>query len=290
MRSPVNTPKKDSTLVFKDEGHVLEDIISEKTILDDFGTSKLEKTDDLLESFASQVSDKQELKLSASTLDTQVEVREPLRQKRRRRRTTPQELAILEEEYLKDEKPNLLNRERIAARINSIVLGEDRMGSREIQIWFQNKRQAMRRQALHSASLNVHTETVSSSQATKQLCQREVDDARFQQHIEHKISSFKRIPSLRLCTNEGGKAQVMFNVLHDNKNALALYKKDDECENKCKLYSMGKENVPPPDYERNTRVEVSEDEMEACARSLVGLARGWSFFNNWGIFNVSKKL
>ncbi|QSL65911.1 hypothetical protein MERGE_003048 [Pneumocystis wakefieldiae] len=228
---------------------------------------EVERTNDLLKCTvlqmprASQDMEQHESTLSVSTPGTPIEIREPLRQKRRRRRTTPQELAILEDE--------------IAAKINSIVSGEDRMGSREIQIWFQNKRQAMRRQTLHFALSNDHTDTVSGSQATKKSGQWDMDNSRFQQQLEHQISSFKKVPSLCLRTNEGGKAQVMFNVLRDNKNTFPLYKKDDERDGKCMPYYTGKENVPPSDFEKSIKKEVGENEIEACARSLVGLAQGW---------------
>ncbi|EMR08303.1 hypothetical protein PNEG_03146 [Pneumocystis murina B123] len=281
MRSPLNISKKDFSFISEQMGGSSKDGVLKTFTLDDRKLFETEKTDDFSKSTVLQTpqtfqnSEQQESTLSVSAFDTPIGIREPLRQKRRRRRTTPQELAILEDEYLKDEKPNLLNRERIAAKINSIVSGEDKMGSREIQIWFQNKRQAMRRQTLHFVSSNDHAETVSGSQAIKKPCQWDMDNVRLRQHIEHKISSFKKIPSLRLCTNEGGKAQVMFNVLCDNKNTFSLYKKDDGRDSRCMSYYMGKENVPP-DYEKSIKRDVGENEIEACARSLVGLAQGWA--------------
>lgn len=281
MPLPLNTAEKDFSFVCEcTEGALRSDVL--KTFaLDGRKPFEVERTNDLLKCTvlqmprASQDMEQHESTLSVSTPGTPIEIREPLRQKRRRRRTTPQELAILEDEYLRDEKPNLLNRERIAAKINSIVSGEDRMGSREIQIWFQNKRQAMRRQTLHFALSNDHTDTVSGSQATKKSGQWDMDNSRFQQQLEHQISSFKKVPSLCLRTNEGGKAQVMFNVLRDNKNTFPLYKKDDERDGKCMPYYTGKENVPPSDFEKSIKKEVGENEIEACARSLVGLAQGW---------------
>lgn len=280
MHFPSGIPQKAILLECKAKKDVSADSLLKDCMLNSYGVTESEKTDSfsgfgaLKTPEASQSSEDQESNLLASALDSQVGLPEVSRQKRRRRRTAPQELAILEEEYLKDERPNLLNRERIAAKINSMSTSEDKMGSREIQIWFQNKRQAMRRQTSCSVLSNVHLGTVSSSQATKQSCHREVD-VRFQQHIEHRISSFKRIPSLRLWTNEGGKAQVMFNILRENKNTYGIYKDNDEkLEGKYASYSMGKENVPPVS-EKNEKSEMGEDEMEECARSLVGLARGW---------------
>lgn len=281
MQSPANTPQKSFSLRYTLKGDAFEDVMLKDCVSNTHRISELGKTDDCSGSYAfqtpvaSQTSEDQGLKSQMPASNVQTELRETTRQKRRRRRTTPQELAILEEEYLKDEKPNLLNRERIAAKINGIVMNDDKMGSREIQIWFQNKRQAMRRQSSHSVPPTTPIGIVSGLQVTKQPTRQMIDDIHLRQHIEHKISSFKRVPSLRLCTNEGGKAQVMFNVLRENKNSYALYKRNDKHENKCIPYPAGKENIPPDDHKKSIRTEACEDEMEACARSLVGLARGW---------------
>ncbi|BFZ58118.1 hypothetical protein PYCC9005_005177 [Savitreella phatthalungensis] len=62
---------------------------------------------------------------------------------RRRRRTTAQELVILEREFLRCDKPSMGERERIAREI--VQAGGVGMNGREIQVWFQNKRQAIRR-------------------------------------------------------------------------------------------------------------------------------------------------
>ncbi|KAG5519270.1 hypothetical protein PMAC_001895 [Pneumocystis sp. 'macacae'] len=280
MHFPSDTSHKGSSLGRKTRKDVSADPLLKDCMLNSYGATELEKTDVFLGSGAlktpeaSQSSEDQESSILVSVLDSQTGLPEVSRQRRRRRRTAPQELAILEEEYLKDERPNLLNRERIASKINSMSTGEDKMSSREIQIWFQNKRQAMRRQTSYSALPSVQSGTVSTLQATKQLCYREID-MRLQQHIEHRISSFKRIPSLRLCTNEGGKAQVMFNILRENKNIYGIYKDNDgKSEGKSASYFVGKENVPPAS-EKNEKSGAGEDEMEECARSLVGLAQGW---------------
>lgn len=64
---------------------------------------------------------------------------------RRRRRTTAAELAVLEREFLKCDKPPMGERDRISREI--VACGGNGMNGREIQVWFQNKRQAMRRVA-----------------------------------------------------------------------------------------------------------------------------------------------
>lgn len=57
--------------------------------------------------------------------------------RRKRRRTSPNELAILNQEFVAGATPNKLRRIEIAARVN--------MTEKAIQIWFQNKRQSLRR-------------------------------------------------------------------------------------------------------------------------------------------------
>ncbi|KAI5793170.1 hypothetical protein EDC01DRAFT_87961 [Geopyxis carbonaria] len=59
--------------------------------------------------------------------------------RRRRRRTTPHDQAILEEEYLKCNRPDKARRREITMKVG--------MGEKEVQIWFCNKRQAQRRRA-----------------------------------------------------------------------------------------------------------------------------------------------
>ncbi|CCG83573.1 protein of unknown function [Taphrina deformans PYCC 5710] len=64
---------------------------------------------------------------------------------RRRRRTTTLELEILENEFAKCDKPSISERDRISDLINRTDVDGPGMNGREIQVWFQNKRQAIRR-------------------------------------------------------------------------------------------------------------------------------------------------
>lgn len=57
---------------------------------------------------------------------------------RKRRRTTPHELEVLEAEFSKNNRPGKTDRERIA-KLTS-------MDEKAVQVWFQNKRQSHRRQ------------------------------------------------------------------------------------------------------------------------------------------------
>lgn len=67
--------------------------------------------------------------------------------RRKRRRTSPTELQILEEEFARCVKPSKTLREDIARRVG--------MTEKAVQIWFQNRRQAVRRQEqLFSSSSN----------------------------------------------------------------------------------------------------------------------------------------
>lgn len=57
---------------------------------------------------------------------------------RKRRRTTPNELFILETEFARNNKPDRMEREKIAAMMTD-------MNEKAVQVWFQNKRQSCRR-------------------------------------------------------------------------------------------------------------------------------------------------
>ncbi|KAG0635892.1 hypothetical protein HOY80DRAFT_979958 [Tuber brumale] len=59
--------------------------------------------------------------------------------RRRRRRTSAHDQAILEEEYGKCDRPDKSKRREITAKVQ--------MGEKEVQIWFQNKRQSTRRKS-----------------------------------------------------------------------------------------------------------------------------------------------
>lgn len=59
--------------------------------------------------------------------------------RRKRRRTTPKELAILHEEFEQGSTPNRARREEIASKVD--------MTEKAVQIWFQNRRQTLRRQS-----------------------------------------------------------------------------------------------------------------------------------------------
>ncbi|KAG0129709.1 hypothetical protein HOY82DRAFT_650953 [Tuber indicum] len=59
--------------------------------------------------------------------------------RRRRRRTSAHDQAILEEEYRKCDRPDKSKRREITAKVQ--------MGEKEVQIWFQNKRQSTRRKS-----------------------------------------------------------------------------------------------------------------------------------------------
>ncbi|EGW30143.1 uncharacterized protein SPAPADRAFT_57590 [Spathaspora passalidarum NRRL Y-27907] len=61
--------------------------------------------------------------------------------RRKRRRTSPNELAILNQEFEVGTTPNKLRRIEIAAKVN--------MTEKAVQIWFQNKRQSLRKQSNH---------------------------------------------------------------------------------------------------------------------------------------------
>lgn len=61
--------------------------------------------------------------------------------RRKRRRTSPNELNILNQEFLLGSTPNKLRRIEIAEKVS--------MTEKAVQIWFQNKRQSVRKQSVH---------------------------------------------------------------------------------------------------------------------------------------------
>ncbi|KAI9819709.1 MAG: hypothetical protein M1832_003943 [Thelocarpon impressellum] len=59
--------------------------------------------------------------------------------RQKRRRTSPEDQAILEEEYRRNPKPDKAARMSLVSRVA--------LGEKEVQIWFQNRRQNMRRKS-----------------------------------------------------------------------------------------------------------------------------------------------
>lgn len=64
---------------------------------------------------------------------------DPLRaiQKKKRQRTTPEQLGVLEKYFLTDQMPSHQNRIELARKLG--------MSTRRVQIWFQNKRAKLKR-------------------------------------------------------------------------------------------------------------------------------------------------
>ncbi|KAG7660648.1 YOX1 [[Candida] subhashii] len=67
--------------------------------------------------------------------------------RRKRRRTSPNELAILNQEFEIGTTPNKARRIEIASRVS--------MTEKAVQIWFQNKRQSLRKQSSHEKEVTV---------------------------------------------------------------------------------------------------------------------------------------
>ncbi|ODV82110.1 homeobox-domain-containing protein [Suhomyces tanzawaensis NRRL Y-17324] len=65
--------------------------------------------------------------------------------RRKRRRTSPNELSILNSEFQAGSTPNKLRRIEIAKRVS--------MTEKAVQIWFQNKRQSLRKQCSHEKEI-----------------------------------------------------------------------------------------------------------------------------------------
>lgn len=69
--------------------------------------------------------------------------------RRKRRRTSPNELSILQREFQLGHTPNRARRQEIAGKVN--------MTEKAVQIWFQNKRQALRKLQLNDHSIHQTT-------------------------------------------------------------------------------------------------------------------------------------
>ncbi|KAK9476923.1 Homeodomain-like protein, partial [Lipomyces japonicus] len=67
----------------------------------------------------------------------QPEIDNPPLARRKRRRTSPNELQILHTEFMRCPKPHRHTRQEIAKRVG--------MTEKAVQIWFQNRRQSCRR-------------------------------------------------------------------------------------------------------------------------------------------------
>ncbi|KAI1979750.1 Homeobox protein yox1 [Ophidiomyces ophidiicola] len=85
--------------------------------------------------------------------------------RQRRRRTSPEDHAILEAEYQRNPKPDKATRSSIVSRVT--------LGEKEVQIWFQNRRQNDRRR---SKPLPLHEPTSSSTAGGG--CQKNSSDGR----------------------------------------------------------------------------------------------------------------
>ncbi|KAL9035340.1 MAG: hypothetical protein Q9214_006627 [Letrouitia sp. 1 TL-2023] len=79
--------------------------------------------------------------------------------KQRRRRTSPQDQALLEAEYLKNSKPDKAARKSIVDRVA--------LGDKEVQIWFQNRRQVARRRSRPLLPHEIFPHLQSSQESTE---------------------------------------------------------------------------------------------------------------------------
>ncbi|EFQ97154.1 hypothetical protein MGYG_00197 [Nannizzia gypsea CBS 118893] len=80
--------------------------------------------------------------------------------RQRRRRTSPEDHAVLEAEYRLNPKPDKATRASIVSRVS--------LGDKEVQIWFQNRRQNDRRKSkpIHPNELSPNTQELEGSQKT----------------------------------------------------------------------------------------------------------------------------
>ena len=115
--------------------------------------------------------------------------------KRKRQRTTPEQLIILEEVFNTNNTPDQQTRQKLADELG--------MSSRRVQIWFQNKRAKLKRVGSQSQSTVENSPTRNTSSplsAPEQLSDRNADhnvaesiSSSISSLLDHKPSSVKEI-------------------------------------------------------------------------------------------------
>lgn len=130
--------------------------------------------------------------------------------RRKRRRTSTQELNILQAEFNQCSAPDKRKRQELAERCN--------MSEKAIQIWFQNKRQASKRQRTCAQKVTCHLE--STPLASKQLTAINTHSESRQSNREEtpETSSGDTTPTKLVPSVHGKKGQALtFHLSSDSK-------------------------------------------------------------------------
>ena len=130
--------------------------------------------------------------------------------RRRRRRTSPTELNILETEFNRCFKPSKVVREDIARRVS--------MTEKAVQIWFQNRRQSYRKHQQRDQNLNNDDDVNNLANNTNENDRSGgITPFEIYQDEENNCSS-----KVRLSMSDDGKAQVVFDKKTNNITREAL--------------------------------------------------------------------
>lgn len=180
--------------------------------------------------------------------------------RRKRRRTSPRELSVLEAEFRKCSKPCKQDREEIAHRVG--------MTEKAVQIWFQNKRQSTRKARATLSTPSSINKSIKAEMSTHELplpplsltpAMTPTPQRAHSSHSLHRPAppQFARPASpepkrLRLTMSEDGKAQVVMrsplqplqNRGAARTNSLPSYRelerRETECANNLLFLSQGR--------------------------------------------------
>ncbi|KAL2312706.1 MBF complex negative regulatory component yox1 [Schizosaccharomyces pombe] len=166
---------------------------------------------------------------------------EETHQKKRRRRTTDAEATLLEQYFLKTPKPSLIERQELSKKLKSS------MTPRELQIWFQNKRQSLRRS--NSLSRN-----------------------RLEGTGENSL--LRRKSTLTLCETSTGQAELFFQSWPLHSQSVVgemIHHEQDDYNKENKQQKVVDTTKDISRGSNGNEDSAAHQELEECARSLVEL-------------------
>lgn len=162
--------------------------------------------------------------------------------RRRRRRTSPAELAILNAEYQVGSTPNKLRRLDIALKVN--------MDEKAVQVWFQNKRQHMRKQA--NQDREVTELPMVTSTPSKPLSMRMLGDSI--PSLPKRTASSSALPSPRPHITHGNLLGPLTGLLPRQALCPDLFNRSENRDefilNEIKRHSPKHDESPPASHKR----------------------------------------
>ncbi|CAN6674519.1 hypothetical protein TRVA0_055S00694 [Trichomonascus vanleenenianus] len=181
--------------------------------------------------------------------------------RRKRRRTSPTELSILESEFSQCIKPSKEDRERIARLVG--------MTEKAVQIWFQNKRQAYRKQQQRGGSMSTPRPKKGDIIAMTPVNQKMVSSGVLsagRRQLSTPVYSTPRTANSN--SNNGHLATPVrassFHIYSDNKPKLCLSMSDD---GKAEVIDM-QPKLESQEAKKKENTEDDEDEEEEVEEGL----------------------